>query len=232
MTRGETPTARISQDLLAFESSADNPPAPLVTGHNDLGSLAFTHGLPDRLKSWHAYTKALCVAGGRRFLGQYDVTQGPVVLWVEEGARWRIAQRIWRLRRGLSITDQEAAELPIRFIVLRGLKVDRPPDLIALRKEVELGPMPVLLVVDNLTRIHTKDENRPAEISPVLDALAGIQRDYGTTIDIIHHDRKNGTGDVDASMQLRGSSDLDAWWRNLIYVGRRDDGLDHRKAAV
>jgi hypothetical protein len=152
------------------------------------------------------------------------VTQGPVVLWVEEGARWRIAQRIRRLRRGLGITDQEAAELPIRFIVLRGLKVDRPSDLIALRKDVELGPMPVLLVVDNLTRIHTKDENKPSEISPVLDALAGIQRDYGTTIDIIHHDRKNGAGDVDASTQLRGSSDLDAWWRNLIYVGRRDDG--------
>lgn len=98
MSSVETRIERISQNLLAFESSADNPPAPLVTGHNDLGSLAFTHGLPDRFKSWHAYTKALCVASGRKFLGEYNVTQGPVVLWVEEGAHWRIAQRIRRFR--------------------------------------------------------------------------------------------------------------------------------------
>jgi hypothetical protein len=61
VSSGETRIERISQNLLAFESSADNPPAPLVTGHNDLGSLAFTHGLPDRFKSWHAYTKR-CVS--------------------------------------------------------------------------------------------------------------------------------------------------------------------------
>src|SRR5438128_497588 len=95
------PTERISQDLVAFESSADNPPAPLVMGHNDLGSLAITHGLPDRLKSWYQYTKVFCVASGQPFLGQYDVSQGPAVLWVEEGARWRISQRVRRIRRGL-----------------------------------------------------------------------------------------------------------------------------------
>ena len=225
MTRDESsPPDRLSQDLLAFETVADNPPAALVAGHNDVGSLAFTHGLPDRHKSWHLYSKVLCVASGRPFLGQYPVSQGPVVLWVEEGARWRISQRVRRLRRGLGITDEEAATIPLRFIALRGLKMDRPADLASLRQDLELGPVPALLAIDNLSRIHNRDENRPSEIGPVLDALASIQRDFGCTIDAIHHDRKNFNGAADASSNLRGSTDLDAWWRNLVYVGVRNDG--------
>lgn len=215
----------VSESMVTFEQHASDPPAALVTGHNDLGSIAFTHGLPDRLKSWHLYTKVLCVAAGRPFLGQYPVSQGPVILWIEEGARWRISQRIQRLRRGLGIGDEEAASLPIRFIVLRGLRLDRPADVVKLRKELERGSPPVLLGIDNLSRIHTKDENRPSELGPVLATLADLQRDFGCTIDLIHHNRKNLNGaEADIGSNLRGSSDLDAWWRNRSYIERRPDG--------
>jgi hypothetical protein len=157
-------------------------------------------------------------------LGEYPVAQGPVVLWVEEGARWRIAERIRRLRRGLGISDADARALPIRFIILRGLKLDRQAHVLQLRQELQLS-RPSLLVVDNLSRIHTGDENRPGEIGRATGALADIQRDFDCTVNLVHHDRKNaGLSEVSASTNLRGSSDLDAWWRCRVYIGREDDG--------
>jgi hypothetical protein len=46
---------------------------------------------------------------------------------------------------------------------------------------------PPLLTLDPLNRLHSADENRPTQMTPVMDALAGIAYDYGIAVLAIHH---------------------------------------------
>jgi RecA-family ATPase len=46
---------------------------------------------------------------------------------------------------------------------------------------------PCLVGLDPLNRLHGADDNRPTQMTPVIDALAGIAYDYSCAIVAIHH---------------------------------------------
>lgn len=54
-------------------------------------------------------------------------------------------------------------------------------------REVVTALQPALVVLDPLNRLHGADENRPTQMTPVMDALAGIAYDCRTSVLAIHH---------------------------------------------
>ena len=76
-----------------------------------------------------------------------------------------------RLRK-LGLTPEGAKN--VRYLHRQGVRLDRRPELIL---DEALDWQPTLIVLDSLTRLHTKDENNAGEIAipevvlPLTDAL-------------------------------------------------------------
>ena len=142
----------------------------------------------------------------------------PALIVVEEGSLAGVAYRLARQAEDMGITDPPVSVLHRQRIRLdnRG-SVDRLRALVASLR-------PALVVLDPLNRLHGADENRPTQMTPVMDALAGIAYDFGTAVLAIHHlakpsaerrgdvwDRFRGASSIrsgtDANLALDGSGE-------------------------
>jgi hypothetical protein len=91
-------------------------------------------------------------------------------------------------------------------------------------REYVAASRPALVVLDPLNRLHGVDENRPSQMTPVMDALAAIAYDVGCAVLCIHHlakpsaerrgdiwDRFRGASSIrsgtDANLVLDGTGD-------------------------
>lgn len=134
--------------------------------------------------------------GKSLYLTQTALTVGRSLLVFEEGSRSGIAYRLRRQAAALGI-----AEPDLRLLHLQHLRLDNRAHVRQIR-DVVAEYHPVMVGFDPLNRLHGADENRPSQMTPVMDALAGIAYDFACSVTCVHHLGK-------PSMERRG----DIWDR-------------------
>lgn len=174
------------------------------------GDLAMLIGEPGVGKSWVSMSLAVAIANGdKSWMGRQLLANGRVLYVDEENPEMLVPYRLKKL--GLS----DAGMANIRFLHQQGVKLDKHPDYIL---EEALDYQPTLIVLDSLTRIHTKDENNAGEISALFnDGILPLVRTTGSTLLVLHHVNKSDS--TSSFTRARGSSDLS---------GVIDCGLDVR----
>jgi hypothetical protein len=104
-----------------------------------------------------------------------------VLLIAEEGSRAGIA---WRLRK--QATELSIQDPPLSLAHLQRTRLDNPASVRSLRSLVDsVGAE--LVIVDPLNKAHGADENRPSQMTPVMDALSAIAYDLGIAVLALHH---------------------------------------------
>lgn len=134
--------------------------------------------------------------GKSLYAGQIALRAGRCSFVIEEGTRDGISYRLRHQAAGLGIAVPD-----LEIIHRQGIKLDNRQSVARLRTHVERR-RPVALFLDPLNRLHGGDENRPSQMTPVMDALAGLAYDFGIAVVCIHHLAK-------PSMERRG----DIWDR-------------------
>ena len=141
-----------------------------------------------------------------------------VLIVVEEGSLAGVAYRLSRQAEDLGITDP-----PVSVLHRQRIQLDNRGSVTRLRALVA-SLRPALVILDPLNRLHGADENRPTQMTPVMDALAGIAYDFGTAVLAVHHlakpsaerrgdvwDRFRGASSIrsgtDANLALDGSGE-------------------------
>jgi RecA-family ATPase len=175
------------------------------------GDITMMIGEPGVGKSWLSMSLAIAVAEGtQQWLGRRVDAGNHRVLYVdEENPEALIPHRL----RKLGLTERGAEN--VRYLHRQGVRLDRYPDRIL---DEALDWEPTLIVLDSLTRLHTKDENNAGEVAALFnDGISPLARETGATTLILHHVNK---GESNSSFsRARGSGDLSA---------SIDSGLDVR----
>lgn len=144
------------------------PPPMLATGIPKVG-LTVLAGPPKVGKSLYA--------------SQTSLELGCAVLYVaEEGSLGGIGWRLRHQAAALAVVGEPPFELAHR----QHVRLDNRGSVAALRARVE-ATRPALVIIDPLNRAHGADENRPTQMTPVMDAMAGIAYDFGCAVVAIHH---------------------------------------------
>ena len=141
------------------------------------------------------------------------------LLIIEEGSLAGISYRLRRQADDLGLVDP-----PLSVMHRQRIRLDNRASVARVREYVaELRPD--LVVMDPLNRLHGADENRPTQMTPVMDALARIAYDFGVAVLAIHHlakpsqdrrgdiwDRFRGASAIrsgtDANLAMDGTGDL------------------------
>lgn len=188
-------------------------------------------GHPKSLKTMCALDLALSVASGTPALGRYPVhAPGPVLVCAVEDSlpdlRFRFEQ--FATARGVEVGD-----LDIALLAIPALRLDDPADQERLDRTLATRPVR-LLVLDPFVRLVARvDENSSGDVSRVLGFLRVLQREHDLAIVLVHHTRKNTSGNA-GGHNLRGSSDFFAWVDSCLSLVRRDEDvllhIEHRAA--
>lgn len=189
-------------------------------------------GLAKSAKSWLALDMAISMASGTPCLGRLAVVRpGPALLYAAEDPLRVVRGRLAGLaaQRGLDLPL-----VPVHVITEPIIRLDRPQDRERLRRTlVEVRPR--ILILDPLVRVYgSVDENSAAEVSALLGYLRALQREFDTSVVVVHHARKAQGAVHEAGEALRGSGDFFAWSDTLLYMRRIKEGLlltrTHRSA--
>lgn len=167
---GPARTTHAGLSILPWRELMANPPAPppvLRPGLPEVGVTVLA-GSPKVGKTLLACQWALEL-------------QRPVLLIVEEGSLAGIAFRLSRQASELGLDNP-----PVTVAHRQRIRLDNRSSVDRVRALVA-SLRPALVVMDPLNRLHGADENRPTQMTPVMDALAGIAYDFGTAVLCIHH---------------------------------------------
>lgn len=173
----------------------------LVEGLMGKGWIGIAFGEPGSGKSWLSLSLAIAVLQGwDKWLGLPLQAQGKVLYIDEENPEDVILARL----NQLGLRNQDLPNL--RFLHEQNIRLDRDPSAVL---DEALGFDPTLIVVDALTRIHTKNENDAGEMSALFnDGLKPLARQTGATVLVLHH--ANKVTDGNSYRRMRGSVDIGA----------------------
>ena len=176
------------------------------------GDLCMMIGEPGVGKSWVSMSLAVALAEGRdTWMGRKLQTGGRVLYVDEENPVTLVPYRL----KKLGLTPEGMQNM--RFLHQQGVRLDRHPEHLL---EEALDYSPTLIVLDSLTRIHTKDENNAGEVSALFnDGIVPLVRQTGANVLVLHH--VNKTDSTSSFARSRGSSDIS---------GVIDCGLDIRSS--
>jgi len=164
-------------------------------------------------------------AGKTLWAGQVALESGRrTLIVVEEGSRDAVSYRLRRQAEALGLTDP-----PVSLMHRQRIRLDDRRSFAELRAHV-VDTLPELIVLDPLNRLHGADENKPAAMTPVMDAAAELAYDHGgRAVLLIHHVNKPSAerrGDV--WDRLRGASSIRSGTdSNLVLDG--DSSRTYRK---
>jgi archaellum biogenesis ATPase FlaH len=181
----------------------------LVKGYICKGDTTLLVGEPNVGKSWLSLSLAVSIADGTNtWLGHEVCTQGRVLYIDEENPHDVVYHRLRQL--GAENFDN------MRYLHRQGVRLDRNFDKLL---DEAIAYDPTMIVLDSLTRLHTKDENNAGEMAKLFnDSINVLCRETGAAVIIIHHTNKVQS---DSSyVKTRGSSDIGA---------AVDSGLEARK---
>ena len=187
-------------------------------------------GQPKAGKSWLALDIAVSVASGTDVLDKFNVqNQGPVLVFPAEDEASAVRERLQGI---CNFRGVDFKKLNLWLIESYALHLDMKEDMDALDNTLsELKPR--LLVLDPLIRLHNVDENSATEIAKVLSFLRNLQRKHSVAVILVHHARKNASGDP--GLGLRGSTEIRAWADSILYLRRNKSlelSVEHRAAPA
>lgn len=186
--------------LLTISDLLNAPPPAWVIDDVLPEGLAVIHGAPGTFKSFIALAWALHIAAGTPWLNHH--TPGGWVVYIAAEGRGGIGRRISAWLTAHDVTDVPRFRLLADTVNLTDFaQVERA------RKTLKALPEPpALLVVDTMARsMPGGDENAARDVG-LLVANVDKLRGTGSAL-IVHHDRKDGTGER-GSGSLRGAADL------------------------
>src|SRR5207249_1742752 len=129
-----------------------------------------------------------------------------------------------RLRIMLQDLGGDLPEQSLHFVTHRGLRVDQPEGLTAMRGLIE-AVEPDLIVVDPLARFMLGDENSTRDMGRVVSGLDELVQGYGVAVILVHHLGKPIAADPrEGGLKLRGSSALFGAADSVILLDREKDG--------
>ena len=193
--------------------------------------VGFIAGIPKSYKTWLGLDLAVSVASATRCLGHFAVEDpGPALVYLAEDALAIVRERV----AGLCLHRRlDLASLPLHVITAPVVRLDTAVD--QQRLGATLARLrPSVLLLDQLVRLHSLDENSSTEIASLLGFLRVLQRDHGVAVILVHHLGKRSCAQL--GQALRGTGDLHAWADDNAYLVRHDQGLEltleHRSAPA
>jgi AAA domain-containing protein len=119
-----------------------------------------------------------------QFLGR-DINAGPAgaraLLVMEEGSIAGITYRLLHQLGGIGVFEPQ-----IDIALRQRIRLESKASRLALTSWARSWE-PQLIVLDPLNRLHGADENRPTQMTPVMDAMSNLAYDYGCAVLAIHH---------------------------------------------
>jgi len=198
-------------------------PAPipwLIKGWLPAGGLTMVHGPSGCGKTFAVLHWCMCIATNDDMIqwNGLKTKKGRIIYLAGEGhhgLRSRVAA--W-----LKYYDVDPADVDL-FISASGCDLNTSEGWLRVKSHIDaLGGAPVLIVVDTLHRFFAGDENSAQDAKQMVDACAGLQREYGCAVLLVHHTGVN----EEAQHRARGSS---AWKgaldteHSVIMKGNRED---------
>jgi len=204
----------------AGELATANIPAPSwivdrIVGRENICILAGAEGT---CKSFLSQVLSLHVGRSQQgaVLG-FDVKPGRVLILDEENGLVRLKDRLISLAKGY---DLDLENVNVDFALNHHYKLNSPidkriDDLDELIERIK----PDLIIVDSLTRFLTGDENNSEDVRKLHSVLVRLINRHHCAWLLLHHVRKNGGRDTNAS--LRGSSDFSAM-ADLVWIIKKE----------
>ncbi|OGG48695.1 hypothetical protein A3C18_02415 [Candidatus Kaiserbacteria bacterium RIFCSPHIGHO2_02_FULL_54_11b] len=185
----------------------------LVDGLIPIGGLTMFSGRPKSFKTYIMQNLAMSVVTGIPFLGRFNIPEkGRVLIIDEENPRRLIRDRFRDM--GMPETDE------IVLLSRKGVRLDKPQSVEAVVDYVnELNPR--LIVIDSLTKLHSKNENQSNEMSDVFTAMKKMLADDRAIVLIHHHNKASKQEKRGDGQSIRGSSDIFAELDAYIAVDRK-----------
>lgn len=178
-----------------------SPPAYnwLVQGLICKGDTTLLVGEPNVGKSWISLSLAVAMADKHdNWLGHPMSNQGKVLYIDEENPHDVVYHRLKQL--GIKNYDN------LRYLHRQGIRLDRNFDKLL---DEAIAYEPSMIVLDSLTRFHTRDENNAGEMAGLFnDSINVLCRETGASIIILHHTNKSDS--TSSYVRTRGSSDIGA----------------------
>lgn len=183
----------------------------LVNGLICKGDTTLIVGEPNVGKSWISLSLAVAMADKRNTWVGHEVSNHGRVLYIdEENPHDVVYHRLKQL--GANNLDN------LRYLHRQGVRLDRNFDKLL---DEAITYEPSMIVLDSLTRFHTKDENNAGEMASLFnDSINVLCRETGAAVIILHHTNK--TESTSSYVRTRGSSDIGA---------AVDCGIEARKTA-
>jgi len=171
----------------------------LVNGLICKGDTTLIVGEPNVGKSWISLSLAVAMADKRNTWVGHEVSNHGRVLYIdEENPHDVVYHRLKQL--GANNLDN------LRYLHRQGVRLDRNFDKLL---DEAITYEPSMIVLDSLTRFHTKDENNAGEMASLFnDSINVLCRETGAAVIILHHTNK--TESTSSYVRTRGSSDIGA----------------------
>lgn len=189
-------------DATAYVATDPPPHNPIVEGLFEAGDKIGIVASAKRKKSWFALQLAIAVAAGRPFLGWRVPTPRRVLIVQPEIKPDHYHRRVHYMMQSLGLSGDDIGDR-LGIVNGRGLGLT-PADLRRLARKHGAD----LLVVDPLYKLATGDENKAADIKPLLAVFDEVAVATGAAVCWVHHDSKGSPGDRDARDRGAGSNVL------------------------
>jgi hypothetical protein len=205
----------------------------LVKGFWGRRSHGIVAGMPKCFKSTLVHDLVISVASGKPFLGKFPVLDpGPVIVVQNENADYVMKDRTEKLLlhkelQGKVETKRDSVflefpkDLPISFINQQGFILTNPEHRQALESLIK-QEKPVLVVLDPLYLMFDGDLNSAKDLNPVLNWLLYLKNEYKTSVMLIHHYNKGGTGAQKGGSRMMGSIILYGWVESAWYLSKEE----------
>ncbi len=184
----------------------------------------FIGGPPKCFKSFVGVDACLAVATGTKFLRRFSVTPGRALYVSEEDGVRIVHRRVKRMIEGRGIAPESGR---FQFLVHSGFMLDRP-ECVAWLHEYLVGFPADLVVLDVLSKLHTRQGNDAAEIIPLMKDLDAVRTQHGCSILVVAHFRKTQPGmskDVQAGQRLAGTVGIHGSSESSIFLTRVGDDV-------
>lgn len=178
-------------------------------------STCLVAGDPKTRKSWLAGELLVSIATGTDCFGTYPVLKrGPVMMIQGEDSEAIIRDRLEAIARVRGATLKGLSDVSI--VAGQNFALDNLEHFEALRTKV-LADRPKLIIMDPLVRlIPNTAEGSTAQMSKILTKLRILQRESGTSIMLVHHNKASKS--KNAADNIRGSSDLRSWYDAAYFL--------------
>lgn len=209
-------------------------------GNNSHGIVA---GMPKCFKSTLVHDLAVSVASGTSFLGQFPVlTPGPVIMVQNENTDYMIRDRNEKMvvSKGISgkakvkegkIKLELPESPPLYFINQQGFMLSSEEHRRRLEELIQ-EVKPVLVIFDPLYLMFEGEINSAKELTPALNWLLHLKKEYSTSVMLIHHYNKGTNGNTPkGGARMMGSIVLYGWVESAWYLSREEEeGRDQNQS--